>query len=554
MSVGGEARSATCGDEGALRRQAPPPPASGTERADTAVGQQIIDLIGVPKDAWEIAAQLEVLGLRDADARGDYGARDLFDLARRIYARFQDGGYRYYVEGEDPQPRQSELLRYLRDYAAGLSFALPMVLQAVAMVVWGYGIWGATELDLRTGTAIALGFIASTIVAGGFSQALVRRGLFYLYQQEEGLARWTVLRAWTLSVRVVLLLLVPAFALNALFAMLPWTVVLTAAAYYVALSILWLNWSLIYVAGRPLSFLGVTAVALVVVVLAARVAGWGAVAANAAGLVTACALSFAVALRRLNARASRQKERPPVNPPRLTVLVYSTSRFFLYGFLYSAFLFADRIVAWTTKVGREDFPPYPFWLSVRYELGMDLALVVVVLLSGVVEVATRRFSEALVPAEKRTKSGNVGEFIDSMRARVRRHRGILALAAVGAAMVAAATMFVLRGMTGLRMHETLASPAALRVFAVAVVSYVLLMFGLQNALILLTLSRVDLATRAVGLALTADLAVGFVLSRAMHYSAAVFGLLAGTAVLALVTGRSVRRVLDRLDHVYYAAW
>ena len=53
------------------------------------LGQQIVDLIGVPKDAWEIAAQLEVMGLRDSDARSLYGARDLFSLAHRLYAQFE---------------------------------------------------------------------------------------------------------------------------------------------------------------------------------------------------------------------------------------------------------------------------------------------------------------------------------------------------------------------------------------------------------------------------------------------------------------------------------
>ena len=33
------------------------------------IGQTVIDRIGVPKDRWEITAQLEVLGLRDSDAR-----------------------------------------------------------------------------------------------------------------------------------------------------------------------------------------------------------------------------------------------------------------------------------------------------------------------------------------------------------------------------------------------------------------------------------------------------------------------------------------------------
>src|SRR5215212_7545914 len=141
------------------------------------LAQQVIDLIGVPKDEWEIAAQLEVLGLRDTDARTEHDARDLFDLARRIYAWFLDGRLRAEPEPEDPEPRVSPFIRFLKNYVTGLTFSLPMALQAVTMVMWGYGVWGAIAMDLRVGSAIALGFIASYIVTGGFMQAIVRRGL-----------------------------------------------------------------------------------------------------------------------------------------------------------------------------------------------------------------------------------------------------------------------------------------------------------------------------------------------------------------------------------------
>jgi hypothetical protein len=92
------------------------------------------------------------------------------------------------------------------------------------------------------------------------------------------------------------------------------------------------------------------------------------------------------------------------------------------------------------------------------------------------------------------------------------------------------------------------------VFIVATVSYVIFMFALQNILILLTLSRVELVVRAVGIALAANVAVGFVCSRAIHYSAAVLGLLTGAIALAVLTGRALRAVLGELDYHYYAAY
>lgn len=519
------------------------------------LGQQVIDLVGTPKDEWEIAAHLEVMGLRDADARSDYGARDLFELARSIFGRYQDGRFRQEAMREDPEPRVVPIVRFLRNYLTGITFSLPMALQAVTMLLWGYGVWGAIAMDLRTGSAIALGFIASYVVTGGFMQAIVRRGLFYLYQEEAWLARWTALRAWSISLRIVLGLLVLALAINALFSVLPWSMVLIASAYYIALSILWLNWALIYLVRRTSLFLLTTAVALAAVLLAAKVFGASPLVANAVGLFVADTLSFALALYHLN-RLRRASGRPRgiVNPPRLTVLVYSTSRFFLYGILYNSFLFADRFIAWTSATGREDFPPYGFWLNVRYELGMDLALIVVMLLSGVVEHATQRFSERLVPGEKRVKSADASRFID-VSIREQRHRtvvlaGASVIAVAGAVLVA----LLLRRFPNLPIHEPLLSITTTRVFIGATVAYVIFMFALQNVLTLLTLSRVEPVVRAVGIALAVNVAVGFVCSRAIHYSAAVLGLVAGAIAMALLTARAMRKVVGELDYHYYAAY
>jgi hypothetical protein len=518
------------------------------------LGQEVIDLLGAPKDAWEIAAQLEVRGLRDGEARSRYGSRDLFDLARAIHERFQDGRYSFHIEDPDPAPAELPFLRFARHYVTGFAFSLPMAMQAATMLLWGYGLWGSTALDLRAGSAIALAFVASYIVTGGFTQAIVRRGLFYVYQQEEVLARWTALRGWLLALRFCLALLIPALALNILFSILPWSMFAIATGYYVALVILWLSWALIYLVRKTVAFIAITAIALTIVIICGRVLGFGPIAANAAGLICADALSFLLALWSLNRLARRRDAKEAVNPPRLTVLVYSTSRFFLYGLLYNTFLFADRIIAWTTSTGREDFPPYGFWLSVRYELGMDMALVVVMLLAGVVEFATQRFSDELDPEQKRTKSIDSDDFVERFQRTRRTHSLLLAVAAIPAVAIAIAIAQNLPRIAPPQLQAALVAKATMNVFAVAIVAYVIFIFALRNILLLLTLSRVEMVVRAVAVALVVDVAVGFIGSRAIHYSAAVLGFLAGAIVLAVMTHRSLTRVIENLDYYFYSSY
>jgi len=518
------------------------------------IGRTVVDRIGIPKDRWEITAQLEVLGYRDSDARTRFGCGDLFEAADHILALFQEGKLPVVVPGEDPERRKNHLLRFIRHYLDGLTFSLPMVLQGATMLLWGYGLWGAVDLDVRSGSALALGFIASYIATSGFSWAVVRRGLFYYYQNEGGLARWAALRMWWISVRVVLALAVPALLFNALYGYLPSDMFFIAIAYYVTLAILWLNWSMLYLVRRMHWLLAVLIVSIGIVIACVRGLGWPIVAANLLGLIIADLLTFGAALLSLNRWARNGAGKPSVNPPRLTVLIYGSVQVFLYGFLYSAFIFTDRILAWTSMRGREDFPPYPFWLNARYELGMDLALIVIVLLAGVVEYATHELSVRLVPGEKRVKSVSVEPFLQEFRGFYRKHMAALFVCAVVAVGLSAVAAQALRRFPSAQLQESLKVQSTMNVFWVAAVSYGIFMMAMQSILILMTLSRADLAVRAMAIALLTNVVIGFAISRSVHYSGSVFGLLAGAVILAALSYRYVVRVFGDLDYYYYAAY
>jgi hypothetical protein len=56
------------------------------------------------------------------------------------------------------------------------------------------------------------------------------------------------------------------------------------------------------------------------------------------------------------------------------------------------------------------------------------------------------------------------------------------------------------------------------------------------------------------MALVVNIVVGFAVSRAIHYSGAAAGLLAGSIALAILANRELRHVLSELDYYYYAAY
>jgi hypothetical protein len=519
-----------------------------------AVAGTVMARVGIPKDRWEIAAQLEVLGYRDIDARERLGCEDVFEAADRMFALFHDGTLPFAVEEDAPPPAIASVFRVLRHYCEGLMFSLPMVLQGTAMLLWGYGLWGAVDLDVRTGSAIALGFLTSYIATSGFSWAIVSRTLYYHYQSEGALARWTALRLWGIAVRTAAVLAVAGVLFNLLYGLLPWDMIVIALVFHAALTIFWLNWALMYAVGRAPWLLAVLALSIAAAAASARFLGLATVGANVLGLLIACVLSFAVGLHGLNRWARGSNGSGVVNPPRLIVLVYSTSQVFLYGLLYSVFVFTDRMVVWTGSRGRDDFPPYPFWLNAPYELAMDLALIVIVLLAGVVEASTQWFSSRLVPAQKQVKSHATAAFLDRFRSLYQRQSLVLAAGGVIAIAVAALVVRALRGYPDPRLQQGLSAETTGRVFWVAAISYAILMFALRNVLTLLVLMRASLAARAIGISLIVNALIGYGISRSVHYSGAVFGLLAGCICLAVLTHREMRAVLRDLDYHYYAGF
>jgi hypothetical protein len=528
-------------------------PATATHAlALDALADEVLTIVGSPIDAWAVAATLESRGLRDLDAVGRYDAANVFELAERVLARCR----------ERPQPppalpapggsRRAKALRFGGHLARGAFFFVSLALQLAALVVLGYSQWASTHFTLTQASVVALAAGASFIATAGCVQALGYLGPLFHEPGKDLLAErltWRVVALGALGAAVLGGVLVVVNALAGW----PYShhLVRVGMTYYALLAALWLANGVLYMVRAYAGIAVATVLGIGLVALLHAGAGIGTFAAQwiALGVSVAAALAWAAVVLRRRARRTRGDLRLARFGPR-RALVRAATPYLWYGTLYFALVFCDRLVAWT--VGSH---PLPVWFDVRYELGLDLALIAVVPGLAFLEHTVEAFSAWLAPAQERRAAAAVALYNRDALRFYRRHLiGSLAFALAGVA-TACLGVLALDALDALgslaRYVHTGVSP---RVFAWGAAGYVLLTWGLLNATFLLSLARAWLVVAPLVAAVLMDAGVGIALSRGNAYWEAAIGLTAGCATFAVLTTAIVLRTLRHSDYHYLASY
>ena len=508
----------------------------------------IVERLGVPVAIYAVAAALESEGIRDIDARERFGNADVFDLAEDVYGAALQQIVERPVERPETQRPWRSVLRFLHFYVRGVLFALPIVLQLVTIVL----VQVRSEFTDGQATAVMLGSILSFCATGGFSQAIGRLGSTYSSRGAYHLTRIVVLRIIGLglaaSVAVAAIWLIVAFTL----APFPRSVALTAVEYELMLSWLWLSLSVLYMLERRTLVVSMVALWLGVFAALITLGGQSVEVSQLSGYGAAALVATVLAraqLRRLAAATppAAHTERLPRRP----ILLAGTAPYFVYGILYFGLLFGDRLIGWSAR------PPGGFlvYFHRSYELGLDWALVSLVLTIAALEYTIHELSALLQPTQRRFTASRL---LEHNGAFVRFYVRQVAVFVVVALLSGAATYAIVAQASvfdGIpAIHDLVTQRETVRVFLVAVVAYGLLAFGLMNAVVLFFLSRPRAPLWGLAAGLVATVVVGGVASRAIAPWTSCFGLLAGTAAFALATSVATVRVVRRMDYYYYAAY
>lgn len=547
---------------GLARPQAEGPVDSPDPRSLEGLVRQVLELTGEPIDALGVAATLESRGLRDLDAVDRYGRRDMFDLADVVYQRCLEAGQ---VDARTPAGSPSlvthgtgsakhpsvRLRTYLLQYLRGCFSFLPLVLQVVFLLTLGYSQWGWIHFSREQASVVALGAVLSLVGTGPFTQLLGYLGPYFSIRGKHILARRVVLRILASGIGATVTLAGLVAAVNLATSAYPWSSLKVAVVYDVLISLLWLVNGSLYVLKRYDVMVVGIASALLVVGVVLHHTTLGIYAAHWLGLATAILLELGVIVVLLTrrARATRGDMRL-ARLPRPLILLGLGSPFALYGACYFLLLLTDRVVAWSAGSH-----PLPIWFSPSYELGLDFALFGAAVGMAFLEVSVHAFGKAALPRQGTFSALEVkrhNHYYGSFFARQIAVASILAVAGLAALTLLMATLHGVGALGSLSGYY--GDAVTRRVFVLAAIGYLLLTIGMGSCSFLFSLSRPWLAVRAIMLGAIADLAVGLPLSRAVGFSYAAGGLVAGGLVFAVVSTWYASQILGRADFHCYAAY
>ncbi|WP_438448551.1 hypothetical protein [Gorillibacterium sp. sgz5001074] len=515
-----------------------------------ALMDDVLERQGRLQDSYEIAAILESMGWNDRRVRREFGFSDVFGLAEAMWIAVQDK----LVHTDVPQTGNKGWLasaaELSRAFLRGVIFALPMAISVFSMLTLKFSLWSYENLSVELATSIAIGTILSFMTVGGFTQAIARRGFFYMIQGQYQLARrntYLFIRVgFIVAIAVALLMLV----LDLLFTLFPYRMLVYIVAYYVLLNSIWLTVTVMYILRREITFTALIMLGIAVVYVLYKILGMDIIYAQllAISLVSVLGILLIGIFFRHDEKKMRLK---PAPLPRMSIMIYSTMHYFFYGFLYFTFLYIDRVMAWSTS---SVYMPYIIWFRGEYELGLDFALLMLVLPMGFCEVSVSWLMKDLEAGQKMFMGSRTGDMNKKYRRLYLRTQVMhVAVSVISAVMIYYAATVLDHYYDLANGKSFLASSVTRFVLFWALASYTVLSVFLMNAVILFALSQPVKMNKALLPGIIANFIIGFLLSRWVGYEYAIFGLLAGSLLAAVLSSIQVMSVIKRLDYYLYSA-
>ena len=522
----------------------------------------IRDRIGRPVSNRVVVATIESLGIRNKDTEADYGIPSVYELADLIYYELttspEHADAKNIKEREEERKTQKitfqdyALLKakiFMVYYPKGIFHLLPVLLQIGAIIVFGYSLWTFVGFNHVQSTAVVLGVIIGLVATGGFVQVIGRQASFYWNHADYVMVRRTIdylLRTGLIALVGVLLLI---FMTNITFHLYPSVVLMIVFAYAFLIGALLLVLAPLHTIRQgwviSLAVTVGTAVAISLKLyssLSIYLTHWIGIS-----IAIIIARGFHVGYFRYIIASKKATSNLEVKPE---VFFYHNYKFFLYGFFLYLFIFTDRILAWSSTING----PLPFivYFEKDYELGMDMAILMFLLLSGVLEYSIASFTRFLDIGQKLYAFDDANGF---NRGFLKMYWQNIGLMMGTAALVAVLIYYLMHASWGYKgqFHEDLLQ-LSVNVCVIGATGYLFLAWGMLNTLYMFTLGRPSEPLKAMVLAFIVNFSVGFVCSRFFGYEYSVIGLLTGSFLFMTLTLRSCMIFFKKLDYNYYAAY
>lgn len=504
-----------------------------------------------PEDRYEIASILESIGWNDERAAKAFGVEDIFELAAILWERSKTNIVFTPYSKPEKMSAKELFINLVQNFFRGTIFAFPMAVSVFSMVTLRFSLWSYESFSVDIATSIALGTILSFITVGGFTQAIARRGFFYIIQGYYNMSRKVTFYFIRAGFLVCVFISILIFFVNMAINLFPLRMLVIMLVYYFFLNAIWLSVTVMYILRKELLFTGLIIVGIVMVYLLFMVFGINIILSQIIALSLVSVVSVLLVIY-IFKRAEKKAEKG-IEPklPKMSVTLYSVMPYFFYGTLYFTFLFVDRMIAWSAD---SSFMPYIIWFRGDYELGLDFSLLVLIIPMGIIEVVLGKMMLDIQTSQKSYWGDETSSMNHAYTKNYLLKLLMIFVISVACAAVLYASLKIIMNVFNPELGDVLFLNSVTHfVFIISLISYTFVASGLMNAVILFSLSQPEKVIQSIWPSLVANIIIGFVLSRWFGFEFAVIGLLAGAMLFTYLSTKKVVQTLKHLDYYMYAA-
>lgn len=524
--------------------------------------QSVKDKIGKPVSSRVVIATIESLGIRDIDVPSDYGFESIKSLADYIFKEINSladySELKNSKEKEDIEKHETiqvsdyvhvKARLFAKHYPLGILHLLPVFLQIAAIILFGYSLWTYIGFNEIQSTAVVLGVMVGLIVTGGFVQVIGRQATFYWNYEDYQMAKETIFYLIRKGGKSLLFVIFVISFFNIFFHLFPFNVLLVIFTYAFLIGLLLLVFAPLHTIKQrwviSVAILAGTALAVFAkekTTLLIYVTHW-------IGISCAILISFLFLIFFFKFKIKKNQNHTNIRF-KTPILLYQNYKYFFYGTAVYIFIFIDRILAWTSDT--EGKLPLIVYFEKDYELGMDLAILVFLLMAGVLEYSIVLFTKFLDIGQKITSFDTPEKFNKQF---IKMYWHSILLLVLTCVLISILIYYIITASWGYKgqFNQSL-DAVSIRVCIIAGIGYFFLAWGMLNSLYMFTLGRPNIPVKGIILACLINVVVGFILSRFVSYEYSVIGMFCGSVFYMCYTFVESRKFFNNLDYYYYAAY
>lgn len=528
--------------------------------------EQLIEKIkernGKPVNINVVCASIEALGIRDVDAHEDYGFQSIEHLSSFIFntldsPNFTDLKNKKQQEADDAYLSSVAVSDYmhvktklfLKNYSTGLFHLAPIFFQVISIIFFGFSLWTYNGFNDLQSTAVVLGVIIGLVITGGFVQSMGKQVSFYWYNNDFAMALKSSNALFKSGTVGLTLFFVFILVVNLVFDFYPFWFLVIVFVYAFLIGTLLLALSPLYTIKRRYVISATVLLGTFVALALFFFTDTHIYFTHWSGILVSTLSSYIYSNWFLK-KASQKVKSFSNSKPRFMLSVYRNLDYFIYGFLIYAFVFTDRIIAWSSNLNRD--LPYIIYYEKDYEIGMDLAMLVFFLMAGVLEYSVHSFSRDIDLKQKNTLLSEMSEFNSKMIIMYRKHIRLFFISAlvIGVFLVS----FITQPWGYRAGFDEQVSLISTKVCLIGSFGYLFLSLGMLNVLYLYTLNQHRKPVWPIAIAFITNIVIGVVLSRTIGYEYSAVGMLVGSVLFMSITSIMTWKFFKKMDYYYYAAY